>query len=128
MATSLTKPLDCYGLEILEKQSMTKDCNDDVAKRVFDPCTIAKLQEVIDAINNIEGGGGGGIKCQELVLDLTANTWVNVPHTFLTKVCDVKTYDTLGNEIDIVSRKSGIVLELCSTADIMNVLVIVEGE
>lgn len=110
-------------------QSYVEDCEGKVARRVSDPCALAKLQEVVDAIENLEiTGGGGGIRCQELVVDLTANTWVNVPHTFTSKVCDVKTYDTNGNEIDIVSRRNGIVLDLCSTADIMNVLVIVEGE
>lgn len=66
MATDLTKPLDCYGLETLEKESMVKDCVDEIAKRVYDPCAIAKLQEVIDAINNLEiSGGGGGVSFEK---------------------------------------------------------------
>lgn len=119
---------DCISIASADKATFTRDCNDKVAKRVTDECALAKLEEIRQAIINNPGGGGGGIECQELVIDLTADTWVAVPHTFTSKVCDVKTYDTLGNEIDIVSRKSGIGLELCSTADIMNVLVIVEGE
>jgi len=77
-----------------------------------------------------DGGGTGpgtGYTCVDVVMNLTANVFASVTHGFTTKVCDFKAYDTAGNEIELVSRLSGLTLELCSTQDINNILVIVEG-
>lgn len=120
MATKLTKDLDCVPGFVLEKEAMTKDCNDNVAKRVTDECAAAKLDAVIDAINNLEitGGAGGDVDLKQLTVDepsISAMRAVVISDSGLdqikyTQPTDVMKVETIG--ITTGAGNSGSVVEV----------------
>ncbi len=69
------------------------------------------------------------VKCQNLVLNLTADINQIIPHTFSTDVCNYKAFDSLGNDIELSFTLNPTTLELqtCSSININNVLIKVEG-
>lgn len=121
MATKLTKDLDCIPREVLEKESMTLDCNDDVAKRVVDPCALSKLDQVIAAIQDLELSGGGGVSnVKDYISDeatISANRAVVISDSGLgnvkyTQPTDTMKIETIGISISAASM-GGVVRVQC---------------
>jgi len=126
------KPNSCDNAKAMDQQRFRIDDDGCVEVATTDSEGNVLLQGIIDAVNNINitGGGSGGVTCQKHVLNLIANTWVEVPHTYSNDVCDWKALDTLNEEIGVSFRydATSLKLEVCSKANINNVLIVLNGE
>jgi len=107
----------------------------DVSRKTCDEEGNALLQQLIDAVNSNGTGGGGtggtsGVTCQKHVINLIEDQWIEVPHSFNNDVCSWRALDSnncvieIGFKYDPVSLK----LEVCASASINNVLIVLEGE
>lgn len=117
----------------LDKHAFKEDENDKtvVYRRVCDEAGNALLEDILEALQNGGGTGGSGrMTCQKIPINLTADTWVCIPHSYNNDVCDWKILDSNNNEFEICWRynPTTLKLEAMSNADINNALIVLEGE
>ena len=119
----------------LDKSAFKVDPNDptNVSRKICDEEGNALLQDILTALQNGGGGTGGGtsgVTCQKHVLNLVANVWTEIPHSYNNDVCDFKAFDSNGCHIEIGFRYDPVTLKLeaCVPVNLDNVLIVLEGE
>lgn len=100
MATDLTKPLDCYRIDVLEHESMTKDCSDNIAKRVTDECNKAILEQILVEL----GGSTPGVPYH--LNDVGVTDVIGVPKDILTSTVPAATTKSIAN-VFVSTRAAG---------------------
>ena len=77
---------------------------------------------VQDAIDEIEVSLTSTVKHEKVVVNLVADTWIQIPTTFTVELSQYKGYSPTGEEIELTYRRiSDTVVEVCSIININNV-------